>query len=113
MSLRISSASLLLIVAACNSAPEENKVAAAPPDDRIECATGGAADFTRSCAIEKAADGKSMVIRHADGGFRRLDVSPDMAVSTADGATPLAGKPLPDGRLEIAVDGDRYRLPPK
>lgn len=88
----------------------------APPGsvvEQIECATGGARTFANRCAIERSPDGRALTVRHPDGGFRRLDVSADLAVSTADGATPLAGKALPDGRLEITVDGDRYRLPSK
>jgi hypothetical protein len=113
MSLRTFSLALWVTLAACGSAGGEDKVATAAPDDRIECATGGATDFAKACAVERNAEGTTLTIRHADGGFRRLALGADMALSTADGATLLDGKALPDGRLEVAVDGDRYRLPNK
>lgn len=82
-----------------------------PEADRIECATGGAAEFARDCAIERSADGAVLTIHHADGGFRKLSVAPDGTVSAADGADVATGHPLADGRLEVGIGGDRYRLP--
>jgi hypothetical protein len=113
MSLRTFSAIAALLLAGCGSAGGDDKVATAAPESRIECATGGAERFSRSCAIERSGDGTRWTIRHADGGFRILDVTSDLAVSTADGAVPLTGQPLPDGRLEVVAGTDRYRLPPK
>ncbi len=82
--------------------------AAGEPADRIDCALG-TADFARTCAIERQP--AVLILRHPDGGFRRLDVAPDRTLTAADGAGEVVGKPLPDGRLEIALGGDRYRLP--
>jgi hypothetical protein len=109
MSLRIFNVGLLLVVTACGPAAE-NKVATAAPDARIECATGGAADFTESCAIERG-DGPRIVLRNADGGFRRIDLATDGTITAADGSDEAGGKPLPDGRFELSLGRDRYRLP--
>ncbi len=111
MSLRIFSVGLLLAAAACGP-NAENKVAAAAPDDRIECATGGAVDFSKACAIERDA-GTRIVLRNADGGFRRIDLAADGTITAADGSDTAQGKPLPDGRFELSLGRDRYRLPPR
>ena len=109
MFLRIFSLCLVLTVAAC-AAPED-KVATAAPDDRIECATGGATDFTRACAVEKG-EGTQIVLRHANGGFRRIDLSADGTITATDGSDEPNGKVLHDGRFELTLGSDRYRLPP-
>lgn len=110
MFLRIFSLCFALTLAACGAAPED-KVATAAPKDRIECATGGATDFSRACAVEKR-EGTQIVLRHADGGFRRIDLSPDGAITAADGSDAPSGKPLPGGGIELLLGSDRYRLPP-
>lgn len=109
-SLRIFSLGLCAALTACGAAPDD-KVATAAPDDRIECATGGAADFSKSCAIEKS-DGTRIVLRHGDGGFRRVDIAADGTITAADGSDEPGGKMLPDGRFELTLGSDRYRLPP-
>jgi hypothetical protein len=120
MSLRIFSVALMLGVAGCGAASEdkvaqiaqENRVASRPDDDgRIDCAVGGATAFTRTCAVEKTA-GTLLILRHADGGFRRVDLAADGTLSAADGSDEAEGKPLPDGRFELTLGRDRYRLPP-
>jgi hypothetical protein len=112
MFLRIFSAALLVALTGCGSAPvAEDKVAAADPDDQIECALDGKSNFVRDCAIERGA-GTKLTIRHGDGGFRRLTLDRDGSIDTADGADAPTIQTLSDGRTEIAVGGDRYRLPP-
>lgn len=111
MSLRIFSPGLVLALAACTPAPED-KVATAAPDDRIECALGGATEFTRGCAVERG-EGTMLIIRHADGGFRRIDLAADGTITAADGSDEPGGKMLPDGRFDLALGSDRYRLPPR
>jgi hypothetical protein len=71
--------------------------------ETIECALAGQTEFARSCSIERApgADGLLLTIRHPDGGFRRLQVTQDGRVVSVVGG---------DG-IEVAVGGERYRLP--
>ena len=111
MSLRISSLGLWLVATACGPAAE-NKVATAEPNDRIDCATGGATDFSKTCAIERG-EGSHIVLRHADGGFRRIDLAKDGTITALDGSDEAGGKPLPDGHFELTLGRDRDRLPPR
>ena len=111
MSMRIFSAALLLMLASCGSEPAvENKVASVPEADRIECALNGATEFTRECAIERGG-GTVLTLRHGDGGFRKLTLDNDGMIDTADGADAIALQPMADGRTEMRIDADRYRLP--
>ncbi len=112
MFMRISSVVFVLALAACKP-PAEDKVASAKPDDRIDCALAGGKAFTRDCAVERSADGKTLVLRHRDGGFRRITLDADGALSAADGADDVTGTKLPDGRFEVIAGPDRYRLPPR
>ena len=108
---RIFSLTLAFAVAGCGTNGED-KVATAAPDDRIECAVGGAADFARACAVERG-EGTMLVLRHADGGFRRIDLAADGTITAADGSDEPNGKVMPDGRFELTIGSDRYRLPPR
>ena len=113
--------SAFTLLAACGSgaAPEvvSNGAEAPPPgvpDNRIDCRPEGAADFARACTVETAdgAEGRILTIRKADGGFRRLRVTTDgSGVAAADGAAPAHVTLLPDGRAEVEIGGDRFRLP--
>ena len=109
--MRIFSAALLLLLVACGGKPAvENKVAAVPEADRIECALDGAAAFAKDCALERGG-GSALTLRHSDGGFRKLTLDKDGLIDTADGADAIILAPISDGRTEISVGGDRYRLP--
>lgn len=119
--MRQTAAFALLLLAACGSgappAQDSNGAAAPPPgapDNRIECQIAGAAAFERACTVESAAspNGRVLTIRKADGGFRRLLVTNDgHGVVAADGAEPTRVMLLPDQRIEVAIGGDRFRLP--
>ena len=106
------------LLAACGSEPpgEMTNGAAAPepgqPDNRIECMTGSAAAFERTCSVEiaEAPHGLIFTLRKADGGFRRLLQTNDGFVA-ADGAEAAHVSPLQSGRIEVAIGGDRFRLP--
>ena len=113
-------AALLLLLAACSGGePETMTNGAAPPppgqpDNRIECRAAGAADFERACSVERAESprGQVLTIRKADGGFRRLLQTNDgRGVVAADGAEPAHVTLLQDGRAEVEIGGDRFRLP--
>jgi hypothetical protein len=58
------------------------------------------------------ADGLSLTVRAPNGGFRRLLVTKDgRGVIAADGAVPARVCPVSANRIEVAIAGDRYRLP--
>ena len=95
----------LLLLAGCGGAA---------PDDRIECRPAGAASFARVCTMEniETAEGLVLVLRKPDGGFRRiLQANDGRGLVAADGAEPADVALLPDGRIEISLGGDRFRLP--
>lgn len=121
--MKMSVALALLLIAACRDSPapadQPQAHAGAPAneapvqDGRIECAVAGRG-FERSCTVEQreAAEGLALVVRHPDGGFRRLLLPRDgSGVRAADGAEPATVEVTADGRAEVAVGRDRYRLP--
>jgi hypothetical protein len=82
-------------------------------DGTIECAAGGRG-FARNCTLEQreGPQGLTLTIRNAEGGFRRLLLPRDgSGAVAADGAEPAEVTVLPDGRAEVSIGGDRYRLP--
>jgi hypothetical protein len=109
---------LLLALAACGSgdteASQDALAAAAEGAERIECAVEGAQAFEAVCAVERVAgaDGLTLTLRSPSGSFRRLLVTTDgRGVIAADGAEQAAVTPLGADRIEVALGGDRYRLP--
>jgi hypothetical protein len=77
----------------------------------LSCAVNGAATFATSCTAERELVGGApvLVIRHADGGFRRFDVLAGGTVVEADGA--LRASVLRTGTsLDVTVGADRYRF---
>lgn len=87
--------------------------ARAGDDNRIDCAIAGAA-WAKACGIERlqAASGLMLIVRHPDGGFRRLLVTKDgRGVVPADGAESAVVRVIDSDRIEVAVAGDAYRLP--
>ncbi len=123
MSLRIFSAGLVLLLSACGGPPEgvapgdpanvataETGTPVDAPTERIACAIGDAA-MAEACTVERRQDGDAqiIVIRHPDGGFRRLKIEGSQ-VTAADGAQPAAVT-VRDGVADVAVAEARYRLP--
>lgn len=78
---------------------------------RASCAIGGSQAFADACTLEYArVEGAPiLVIRHADGGFRRFAVLKDGGLAEADGAQ-QAVVTRSGTTLEVAVGADRYRL---
>ena len=76
----------------------------------VTCATGGAQTFTSSCTVEQArVEGAPvLVIRHPDGGFRRLAVK-NGTVAEADGAQQAVVTRDGD-TIGVSIGSDRYRL---
>ncbi len=110
----------MLLLSACGNpdAATERALAAseerAADDGRVECAVEGAGGFERVCTMErvKGADGTTLTVRHPSGGFRRVLVATDgRGVVAADGADPAMVSIVSDGLIEVALAGDRYRLP--
>jgi hypothetical protein len=119
MSTRIFSALLLLPLAACGrEQPTSARVAAeqyseTASDTHIPCARGDAA-FASTCTIEQAQgrDGLILTVRHPDGAFRRLLVTQDgRGVIAADGAEVAKVTIMGADGIEVALGGNRYRLP--
>ncbi|MBA3898055.1 MAG: hypothetical protein H0X36_13180 [Sphingomonadaceae bacterium] len=97
MFMRISSALLLLALAGCGTKAE------APRGDMIDCALDGAAEFAKTCTVERGESG--LTVRRPDAGFRRFTVTA-RGVET-DGAE--IAEPQADGSVKVGAD--RYRLP--
>jgi hypothetical protein len=97
-----------LLLVSCGPASQQNAVSAA--DDRIDCQVEGSTAFEHNCIVE--AEGPLLTVRKPDGGFRRLRVATDgTGVAAADGAEQAVVTLLDDGRIEVAIGGDRFRLP--
>ena len=80
----------------------------------IECRVQGSDRFARVCSLETAgrSDGQVLTIRKPDGGFRRLLLANDgRGMVAADGSEPVQFALLGDGRIEVSLGGDRFRLP--
>lgn len=80
----------------------------------IVCARAGSNAFARTCTVDRAQSeaGLVLTLRHPDGAFRRLLVTKDgRGVIAADGAEPAIVSIIGNGEIEVAVGGDRYRLP--
>ncbi|WP_260582782.1 hypothetical protein [Sphingopyxis sp. PET50] len=112
----------LLLLAACDRTPDNARLAEteakqardAANDGRIECALEGAKLFDRTCTVEEmiGEGGTILVVGRADVGYRRLQITTDgRGVISADGSEPAAVTIIGEGMIEVAVGGDRYRLP--
>lgn len=89
----------------------ERSAAVAP--ERVACAHAGEAPAP-DCTVdrERGKDGLILTVRHPDGAFRRLAVATDgRGVVAADGAEPARVTILDADAIEVAIGGDRYRLP--
>jgi hypothetical protein len=101
-----------LALGACSKNEAEPAPKVAPGDEHIECALGPGVGFTKDCAIERSKDGATyrMIVRHPDGGFRRLEVGADNAIAVTDGAN-AAAVTLNGTLAQVTVGDDRYRIP--
>ena len=125
MSMRISSAVLLgsVALAGCGeprtdhgtlAKVETDSRARRASDDSIVCAQGGSTDFARTCTLDRADSDSGLIltVRHPNGAFHRLLVTRDgRGVIAADGAEKAVVTVIGSGEIEVALGGDRYRLP--
>ncbi len=83
-------------------------------EGRIDCALGGAEQFDRACTLDRmnSADGVVLVVGREGAGFRRLLITTDgRGVIAADGVDAANVSIVSDGFIEVAIGGDRFRLP--
>ena len=123
MFLRISSTlGLLAVLTACGSAETESEDGSAGPAagsnaaeqaSVIDCAVGEGSGMGPDCTVETSqVDGDTILtISNPDGGFRRFRILPDGAGLESLTGADEAEQTLDGDVLEIAVGGDRYRLP--
>ncbi len=124
MSTRISSLAAPLLLAACGTGEqtahtgvlakvEAQQRAAAEDDGLILCAHADQ-PLARRCTVDRThgARGLILTLRHPDGAFHRVLVTHDgRGVVAADGASYALISIVGPAGIEIALDGDRYRLP--
>ncbi|WP_162789437.1 hypothetical protein [Altererythrobacter sp. ZODW24] len=82
-------------------------------NENIACAIGNAADFSDECTVERMEQGDDtlLIIRHADGGFRRFEVLEGSGgLVVADGAEEATVQDQGTFVL-VTVGADRYRIP--
>ena len=87
---------------------------AAALDGKVECALAGSTVFERTCTTERIANanGQLLVIRHADGGFRRFRILTDgRGLAPADGFDETRIALIENGMIEVSSGDDKYRLP--
>lgn len=78
----------------------------------VECFVDGS--YQRICLVEQdqGPDGVVLTLRHPDGRFRRLLVARDgRGVIAADGAEQAVVTVTGEKQIDVALGGDRYRLP--
>jgi hypothetical protein len=109
---------LPIFLSACGDgdgeAPKDALASAPEGAERIECALGGAETFEPVCAVDRAQspDGLTLTLRSPSGSFRRLLVTKDgRGVVAADGVEQATVTPVGSDRIEVAIGGERYRLP--
>jgi len=106
-----------LLLAGCGEANEtpDKVIAKAKAEDRaVSCRLEDAPAFADTCSLEwrgTNADGAWIVVlRHKDGGFRRLILSPDGTLGQADGAQTLLLEKDAGKSLYVSLGSDHYRL---
>ena len=115
-------AALLLAIALGGCHPSDRDASTPPtaeasgtaPLARIPCAAPGGTALARTCTVgrEQTSAGQVLTLRRADGGFRRLTITTDgRGVIASDGAQSAAVAITGPNEIEVAVAGERYRLP--
>lgn len=102
----------LALLGACSKTETQAPPKVAEGPEHVECALGPGTTFAKDCAIERSRDGGTykMILRHPDGGFRRLEVDASNTIVSADGAD--AAEIVLNGAVaDVTVGEDRYRIP--
>jgi hypothetical protein len=99
-----------LLLGAC-SAGEGGE--ALPEGEPVFCALAGSQQFKDQCRVERSTveGAKVIVVRHPDGGFRRLEVSQGRAEPAGRrwrGSEPVGAE---GRRYEVILGDDRYVIP--
>lgn len=109
--MRISSVWATFIMIGCSGDPVNNNGSSeAGAIYQVECAVGGAKAFVTDCAFERG-EGTVVTLRHRNGSFRKLIMENDGTIEPADGSENISVRTLNDGRTEIGIGEDSYRLP--
>lgn len=95
---------------ACSDPPAQGQ--AEPGAQAIDCIVSGSPAAQR-CMVERRAnsDGKLLIVRHPDGGFRRFRQAADGAGLVALDGADAVSQQFGGGVLTLSVAGDRYDFP--
>ena len=99
------------LLAACSPEPEPAPGIAEQAGIAIECALDGSDEFVRQCRLSEQIPGANaeFVVRHPDGGFRRLELSESpTGFDAGDGAEEATSERQGDWVI-LTIDDDRYR----
>ena len=99
------------LLAACSPEPEAAPGIAEQGGIAIECALNGSEEFVRQCRLSEEISGANaeFVVRHPDGGFRRLELSESPAgFDAGDGAEEASSEQQGDW-VVLTIENDRYR----
>ncbi len=105
----------LPLLASCGD--DEADIAAAQEEaligNKIECALNGADVFSASCATQRltSENGTILMIRHADGGFKRFNILTDgRGLETAEGYDDSHIEIIDKDYIILTSGNDKYRL---
>ena len=101
-------------LAACGGESADQSGGTASAANKVECALAGASAFERKCSTETmpGENGKMLVIRNPNGGFRRFNILTDgRGLSPADGFDETTINLIGGGMIEVSSGDDKYRLP--
>ena len=106
---RISLAPALLLAAlgACDGAPDGDRESSVP----VACALQGAGEFASRCSLVRMGEGedRAIVMRHPDGGFRKLAPADTPAGLVERDGAQRAMSWREGNAIVLQIGDDRYR----